>query len=88
MENQKSMIVKALPDGTALIAETWDEPEYPGIRISLRAEGRDDELLCFVEHSGSKPAGKKLCIAAYSSTMDEPAYHESYSDPQKPSENI
>ena len=79
---------KLLPDGTKLIAETWDEPEYPGIRISLRAPGRDDELLCFAEHSSTKPAGKELCIAAYSADLDEPAYYESYNDPGSPSPNV
>jgi hypothetical protein len=84
----RAVIKKALPDGTALVAETWDEPEYPGIRISIRSPGLNDELLCFVEHSSSKPAGKELCIAAYSSNQDEPAYYESYSDPQPPSQNV
>lgn len=79
---------KLLPDGTKLIAEIWNEPDYPGIRISLSVPGRDDELLCFVEHSSTKPTGKELCIAAYSSNQDEPAYYESYHDPQRPSENV
>lgn len=84
----KAVIKKALPDSNELVAETWDEPDYPGIRISLRAPGRNDELLCFAEYSSTKPAGKELCIAAYSSNQDEPAYYESYSDPQPPSQNV
>lgn len=87
MDIEKTLITKMLPDGSELIAETWDEPEYPGIRISLRVDGRDGELLCFVEYSSSKPEGKNLCIAAYSADLDEPAYYESYSDPQPPSKN-
>lgn len=83
----KSTIIQALPDGTELIAEPWAEPEYPGIRISLRSPGREDELLCFAEYSSSKPEGKNLCIAAYSADIDEPAYYESYSDTQLPSKN-
>jgi len=81
-------VIKPLPNGTALIAETWDEPEYPGIRISLCAPGRNNELLCFVEHSSIKPAGKELCIAAYSADHDEPAYYESYNGPGSPSPNV
>lgn len=81
------MVIKPLPDGRALVAETWDEPDYPGIRISLRTDGNHDELLCFAEHSCTKPAGKELCIAVYAQNLDEPVYYESYSDPQAPSPN-
>lgn len=81
-------IENLLPDGTILIAETWDEPDYPGIRISLRVPGQSDELLCFAEHNIAKPAGRKLCLAAYSSNQDEPAYYESYGDPQQPGNNV
>jgi hypothetical protein len=84
----ETSIVKTLPDGTELIAEIWGEPEYPGIRISLRARGHDSELLCFAEHNSVKPAGKELCIAAYSSNQDEPAYYESYNDLGSPSPNV
>ena len=81
-------ISKTLPGGISLVAETWDDPEYPGIRISLRIPGRNDELLCFVEHNSAKPEGKRLCIAAYAANQDKPAYYESYSDPQPPSPNV
>ena len=81
-------IEKALPDGTSLVAETWEDPEYPGIRISLRVPGSEDELLCFAEHNSGRPVGKELCVAAYASNQDDPAYYESYIDPQQPSPNI
>ena len=81
-------IEKALPGGMSLIAGTWNEPEYPGIRISLRVPGREDELLCFAEHNNAKPEGKELCIAAYAFDQDEPAHYESYSDPGSVSPNV
>ena len=86
--NGNNIIVQALPSGMSLVAETWDDPDYPGIRISLRIPGSDDELLCFVEHNSVKPAGKELYIAAYAAGQDEPAYYESYCDPQLPSPNV
>ena len=81
-------IEKALPGGMSLIAGTWNEPEYPGIRISLRIAGRNDELLCFAEHNSAKPEGKELCITAYSFDQDEPAYYECYYNPGLVSPNV
>ncbi len=86
-KGDKQSITKALPNGRTLVAETWDEPDYPGIRISLRIPGAQDELICFAEHSSTKSAGKELCIAVYAQNHDDPVYYESYSDPQAPSPN-
>ena len=80
-------IKKDLPGNISLVAETWNEPDYPGIRISLRVPGCNDEVICFAEYNSAKPEGKELCIAVYSSNHDEPVYYESYSDPQPPSPN-
>ncbi len=85
--HNKPVLQKNLPDGRTLVADIWDEPEYPGIRISLKTPGQQDELLCFAEHSSTKPAGKELCIAVYAQGQDEPVYYESYCDPQAPSPN-
>ena len=78
---------QAIPDGKLLVAEALGEPEYPAIRISLRSPSQDDEVICFAEHNSAKPAGKELCIAAYSFNQDEPAYYESYNDPSSVSPN-
>ena len=78
---------KELPDGTFLIAESWDEPDYPGIRISNKKLDGTEEFICFVEFNSAKPEGKQLCIAAYSQNIDEPAYYESYNDLGVPSIN-
>ena len=79
---------KPLPDGLALIAEIWDDPDYPGIRISLKKPDGTDELLCFAEFNTIKPESRQLCICAYARDIDEPAYYESYSDPSSPSPNV
>jgi hypothetical protein len=84
----KIMIEQTLPDEKTLVAETWDDPEYPGVRVSLRVAGQPDELICFAEYNSTKPVGRELCIAAYSSGRDEPVYYESYADPGAPSPNV
>jgi len=81
-------IEMALPGGMLLIAETWNDPNYPGIRISLRVPDCGDELLCFAEYNSAKPEGKELCIAAYSFDQDDPAYYESYNDSGSVSPNV
>jgi hypothetical protein len=86
-EKSKHCLEKPLPDGTTLVAEPWDEPDYPGIRISLRAPGGADEFLCFSEFNSRKPEGRQLCVCAYASDTDEPVYYESYNDPGSPSPN-
>lgn len=88
MPEQQNKLEKALPDGATLVAETWDEPEYPGIRISLKKPDGTDEFLCFAEFNTNKPDGRQLCVCAYSRDMDEPTYYESYNDPGSPSPNI
>ena len=80
-------IEKLLPDGLSLVAETWDEPDYPGIRIALQNPDGTNEVVCFAEFNTAKPDGRQLCVCAYSRDIDEPVYYESYSDPQPPSEN-
>jgi hypothetical protein len=79
---------KELPEGSKLIAELWDEPEYPGIRISLKKPDGMVEIVCFAEYNSAKPPEKRLCVAAYSSAHDEPVYYECYNDPQAPSPNV
>ena len=83
-----NIVKQSLPDGTLLVAETEDDPEYPGIRISARIPGQLETLICFVEHNSAKPAGRELCIGAYSADQDEPAYYESYNDPGSVSPNV
>ena len=80
-------LTKPLPDGTNLVAEIWNEPGYPGIRISLQKSDGTDEVICFAEFCTNKPKGRQLCVCVYSSENDEPAYYESYADPQPPSHN-
>ena len=77
-----------LPDESKLIAETWGDPEYPGIRISLQKPDGTVEILCFAEFNTTKPDGRQLCVCAYTSNIDEPAYYESYADSQPPSPNV
>jgi len=86
-DDMKFIIEQALPGGTSLIAEVSDDPEYPGIQISLKTPGSDNVPICFAEYNSTKPAGKELCICAYAAEQDEPVYYESYSDPQTPSPN-
>jgi hypothetical protein len=81
------ILQKPLPDGTILIAGLWDEPDYPGIRISLRKPDGADELLCFAEFCMNKPDGKRLCVCAYAHNLDEPAYYASYGDDASPRPN-
>lgn len=83
----RSRIIQPLPDGSALIAERWDEPDYPGIRISLRNPGEREELICFAEYNSTKTTGKELSIAVYALGQDDPVYYESYSEQQAPSPN-
>jgi hypothetical protein len=78
---------KALPNNMALVAELWDEPDYPGIRISLKKPDGTTEFLCFAEYNSAKPEGRRLCICAYAHDLDEPAYYASYNDPGLPSLN-
>ena len=85
---ENNILRQSLPDGTLLVAETSDDPEYPGIRVSARIPGRLETLVCFVEHNREKPIGKELCIGAYSFNQDDPAYYESYNDPGWVSPNV
>jgi hypothetical protein len=78
---------KLLPDGSVLFAESWDDPEHPSIRISLQKQDGTSEVICFAEFCTDKPEGKNLCICAYAHDNDEPAYYESYADPQPSSTN-
>jgi hypothetical protein len=84
---QERCLEKLLPDGTKLIVETWDEPDYPGMRLLLRNSACNEELLCFAEFNIYKPEGRQLCIAAYTRDVDEPVYYESYNDKGWPSPN-
>ena len=79
---------KVLPDGSKLVAELWDEPEYPGIRISLKKPDETNEVICFAEYNSLKPDGRRLCISVYGDGLDEPVYYESYNDPQAPNPNV
>lgn len=79
---------EALPDGSTLVAETWNEPDYPGVRISLKKSDGADEAICFAEFNTTKPEGRQLCICAYARDIDEPVFYESYNDPGSPSPNI
>lgn len=90
MSSQKinNRLEKPLPDGSTLVAETWNEPDYPGIRISMQKPDGTDEFLCFAEFNTTKPSGRQLCICAYAHDSDEPTYYESYTDPKPPSHNI
>jgi hypothetical protein len=85
--NMKTIMEKRLPDGTSLIAENWDDPEYPGIRISIKNKDGSDELLCFAEYNTAKRGEGCLCICAYAKNTDEPVYYESYNNPGSPSLN-
>jgi hypothetical protein len=84
----KASVEQSLPDGKMLIAGLCGDSEYPGICISLRIPGQADEIICFAEHNSAKPEGKELCIAAYISSQDEPAYYESYAAHGEPSPNV
>jgi hypothetical protein len=86
-EKPKHRLEKPLPDGTILVAEPWNEPDYPGIRISLRTPDGADEFLCFAEFNSHKPKGRQLCVCAYARDIDEPVYYETYHDPGSPSPN-
>jgi hypothetical protein len=86
-ENSPRSLEKALPNGTVLAAEPYNDPDYPGVTIYLRTLAGIDELLCFVEYNTSKPPGRELCIGAYSRGQDDPSYYASYNDPGFPSAN-
>lgn len=79
---------KSLPDGSTLVAETWDEPDFPGIRISLRKSDGTDDIICFVEFNTAKPEGEQLCICVYARDIDEPVYDESYTAAGSLSPNV
>ena len=69
-----------LPNGMILISEPNGDPSYPGIQISLKGTGPDEtnETLCFVEYNKEKPAGKELCICAYTCGQDDYVYYAGY----------
>ena len=67
-----------LPDGTQLVAEAIDNPDYPGIEIQMMKTDGSMERLCFAEYNKDKPDNMKLCIGAYSEGIDEPVYYSSY----------
>jgi hypothetical protein len=73
-------IEKELPDGSILIAKQTNNPDFPGIQISLKQSDSDDvdETMCFVEFNKAKPTGEELNICAYIHDQDEPAYYANY----------
>ena len=75
-------IEKKLPDGSMLIAQTNNDPDYPGIQISLKGSGSDDivETMCFVEFNPEQEKGKELCVCVYKHNQDEPKYYTNYHD--------
>ena len=75
-------IKKDLPNGMALIVETNNDPNYPGVQTSIIGNNSDDmnETVCFVEFNSAKPKGHELCVGVYTSNQDEPAYYASYNE--------
>ena len=75
-------IEKKLPDGSILIAQQKNDPNYPGIQISLKGSGSDDvdETMCFVEFNPEQEKGKELCVCVYKHNQDEPKYYTNYHD--------
>ena len=76
-------ITKKLPNGMVLIAELNNDPDYPGIEISIKGTGTDnlDETICFVEFNSTKPENQELCTCVYTVDEDEPVYYASYNKP-------
>ena len=75
-------IKKDFPNGMALIVETNNDPNYPGVQTSIIGNNPDDmnETVCFVEFNSAKPKGHELCVGVYTSNQDEPAYYSSYNE--------
>ena len=72
-------IRQQLPDKRCLVAELSDNPDFSGIWIFLQsADGSTREQVCFVEYNKDRAQEMELCIGAYNSEDDEPAYYESY----------
>ena len=68
-----------LPDGTVLLAECFDEDEYPSIHISWESGrklklGMKSELLCTVEYDTDRSHGHEVSVIAYQSHDEEPMY--------------
>jgi hypothetical protein len=83
------MLKQLLPNGSVMIAEVWNDPEYPGIRIYLQnTDGTPGDCLCFAEYNTARITGRELCVCAYSRDMDEPTYYESYNDSVTMSPNV
>ena len=75
-------LMKELPNGMTLTAELNNDPNFPGIQISLKGIGSDDtdETVCFVEFNSTKPEGRELCVCVYTHSQDEPVYCAGYQD--------
>ena len=73
-------LTKELPNSMVLTAELNNDPNFPGIQISLKGIGSDDTdgTVCFVEFNSTKPEGRELCVCVYTSGHDEPAYYAGY----------
>ena len=87
---QKNRLEKPLPNGDTLIAEKWDEPEFPGIRLYLQRKGKEsepDETVCFAEFNTCHEKNKEFSVCVYSKESDEPVYYECYNDKQPESPN-
>jgi hypothetical protein len=78
----ETKIEKQLPNGMILTADLSKDPNYPGIKISVKETDTDTavEIVCVVEFDTTKPAGKELCVRAYTSVQEEPAYSAEYYD--------
>ena len=72
-----SEIKLKLPSGESLVAAVCDESQYPSITIYLDRGGERDAI-CFAEHNPEKPAGRQLCIGAYTEKEEDVVYYESY----------
>ena len=69
-----------LPSGDTLRVLVEDQGEYPGISIWLQHSNCElpEEMLSIVEFNRDHAPGMELCIGAYCSGEDEPAYYKSY----------
>ena len=85
VERPQESVRLTLPDGQILRAIVSKVPDYPSMNIQLEGPGPDalTENLCFAEFNTERPAGHQLCICAYTSGEDEPAYYKSYSPCEK-----
>lgn len=78
-----SVIRLTLPNGQTIEARINDDPDCPSIDIYLLQSNQPENLLCSAEFNREMTEGNELCIGAYMSHSDEPAYYDSYQNSEK-----